>query len=161
MYVAVVQPLLVKKPRVFVHEISDYDDNVHNGVDVQMVIDALSPLYVVYKRMVSMADYGDCCRRKWLVLVGFLREFAGAHEWELPPAKYSNQAPHCARDIAEPDEAVSEDDKRHQELHVLYPQTVSPPFGKLQRLGRLRPGYDNVGVMGPGSNPYSFLGWDD
>ena len=43
LYVAVVQPLLVKKPRVFVHEISDYADKVNNGEGVQMVIDALSP----------------------------------------------------------------------------------------------------------------------
>ena len=47
LYVAVVQPLLIKKPRVFVHEISDYADKVNNGEDVQMVIDALSPDYVV------------------------------------------------------------------------------------------------------------------
>ena len=107
-----------------------------------MVIDALSPDYVVYKRLVSMADYGDCCHRKRLILVGFLRTFAGAHEWELPPVRYNSQKPHCARDIAEPDDAVSEDDKRFQDLHVLYPETAPPSFGKLQRLSRLRPGYD-------------------
>ena len=160
LYVLVVQPLLTKWPKVFVHEMSDYADKVNGGDEVRMVIALLSEEYVVYmyNQIRAMADYGDCCHRKRLVLVGFRKDFAcaGAHEWGVPAAKYGEWKPHCARDIAEPDEDVDEEDQRTGQLHTVYANVPVPAFGQLQKLGRLFPGFK----MGPGCNPYLWLGWD-
>ena len=134
LYVLVVQPLLTKKPKVFVHEMSDYADEVNDGEEVRMVIALLSEEYVVYKQILAngMADYGDSCHRKRLVLVSFRKDFAGAHEWEVPAAKYGVWKPYCARDIAEPDEDVAEEDKRTRQLHTVYANVPVPAFGQLQ-----------------------------
>ena len=67
-------------PKVFEHEMSDYADEVNGGEEVRMVIALLSEEYVVYKQILAMADYGGCCHRKRLVLVGFREDFAGAYE---------------------------------------------------------------------------------
>ena len=146
----------MKRPKGFVHEMSDYADEVNGGEEVRMVIAMLSEEYVVYKQILAMADYGDCCHRKRLVLVGFRKDFGGAHEWEVPAAKYGAWKPHCARDIAEPDDDVADEDKRTRQLHTVYADVPVSPFGQLQKLGRLFPGFK----MGPGCNPYLCLGWD-
>ena len=56
LYVLVVQHLLVKRPKVFVHEMSDYADEVNGGEEVRMVIALLSEEYVVCKQILAMAD---------------------------------------------------------------------------------------------------------
>ena len=76
-------------------------------------------------------------------------------DFELPEAIYGLHDPHCARDVAEPDEDVCEEDKRYEPLVQFY-DVNGPHFGELQRIGRIREGFG----MGPGNNPYLCLGWD-
>ena len=143
-------------PLIFVSEISDYAEFVNDGEDIQMVMDITSPKYVVHKVRLSMAAHGDPSHRKRLALVGLLRTFSGAHDWKPPQGEYGDHHPHCARDTADADEDVLEEDKRTETLHTTYLNVPKPPFGQMQKLGRLKPGF----AMGPGYNPNLFLGLD-
>ena len=49
----------------------------NGGEEVRMVIALLSEEYVVYKQILAMAGYGDCCHRKRLVLVAFAKISVG------------------------------------------------------------------------------------
>ena len=143
-------------PLMFVSEISDFAEFVNNGEDVQMVLDITKPKYVVYKIRLSMAHHGDPSHRKRLALVGILRSFAGATTWKPPQGQYGPQHSHCARDTADEDDEVLDEDKRHSQLHTVYADVAKPPFGVMQKLGRLRPGF----AMGPGCDPNLFIGLD-
>lgn len=148
--------VLTSLPKVFVFEISDYAPQVNNGEDVNMVKETLQEKYVIYDGLLRMADFGDCCHRVRYVIVGMLKEMPGAATWSMPAPLFDESMRHCARDIAEPDEAVRQEDIRKAPLHTVYQDVAVPAFGEMQKIGRLKPGF----AMGPGVNPYLCLGWD-
>lgn len=156
LYVWLVKFIMYRQPLVWVSELSDFADQVNNGEDVAMIIEQTRHDYVVYKMMLRMCEYGDPSHRKRLVLVGFHRSFAGADAWRQPTGRYSQHHAHTGRDIAEPDDAIADEDKRWATMHVMYGDVPKPPFGEMQKLGRLKPGFS----MGPGWNPNLLLGWD-
>lgn len=156
LYVRVVEYILYRQPLVWVSELSDYAEYVNGGEDVEIINNNTQSDYTVYKVRLNMCGYGDPSHRKRLVLLGFRRDFAGADDWSPPRPRYSETHAYTARDIAEPDEAVEDEDKRRAPMYVMYGDVPKPPFGQMQKLGRLKPGYD----MGPGWNPNLLLGWD-
>ena len=148
--------VLILLPKVFIFEISDYAPQVNNGEDVAMVKDALKEKYVIYDGIINMSDFGDCCHRSRYIIVGMLRSMSGASEWSMPQPTFGEGNRHCARDIAEPDEAVRPEDIRTEPLYVVYDNVPVPAFGKMQKIGRLTSGFD----MGLGINPHLCVGWD-
>ena len=156
LFVESVKAIMHCLPLVFFHEISDFAEYVNGGEDVELVIRGTSSKYVVHKVRMNMASHGDPSHRKRLGLVGFLRTFPGAHEWTPPAGDYGTDHSHCARDTADEDADVLEEDKRRGRLHTTYKEVSTPPFGEMQKLGRLKPGF----AMGPGCEPNLFLGLD-
>ena len=151
MWTAVFDWVIACKPKAFLSEQSDNAINVNHGADLALIREKVADLYVVHVFVVPLAQYGVPSHRARLFLVGLLRTDAGAAEFVPPGAEYGEHNRFCLDDVLEADSLVPPDKWFNTKLRTMY-KYVIPPFGEIQKIGRLAPG------MGLSHNPHACAG---
>lgn len=151
MWTAVFDWVIACKPKAFLSEQSDNAINVNHGADLALIREKVADLYVVHVFVVPLAQYGVPSHRARLFLLGLLRTDAGAAEFVPPEAVYGEHNRFCLDDVLEADGLVPPDKWFNTKLRTMY-KYVIPPFGEIQKIGRLAPG------MGLSHNPHACAG---
>ena len=114
MFTAQTVIIMQLQPSAIRLEISDHAIKVHEGGEVNRVVNILKQCYIITTRIIPVWWYGDCTTRQRLFIIGLHQRLGtAAHQFKFPAATHNANTLIKFRDIAVMDHEVKPEYWRH------------------------------------------------